>query len=128
MKKLLKSGICGSVNSARMHYSRLTWSNSVARKKRNFRKRRRSYNSNPNGHYISTSLPRTSFLSIPNKPPILRLQVLGKNKNKNFDCHISIDCNQKKKKKSLNSSKKILRFSYAKRMLDFTNIFYFLEI
>ena len=60
---------------------------------------------------ISTSPPHTSFLSIPNKPPILCLQVLGKNKNKNFDCHISVDCNQeegkkKKKKKSLNSSKK----------------------
>ena len=34
MKKLLKSGICGSVNSARVHYSRLTWSNSAAGKKK----------------------------------------------------------------------------------------------
>ena len=33
MKKLLKSGICGSVNSTRMHCSRLTWSNSAAGKK-----------------------------------------------------------------------------------------------
>ena len=34
MKKLLKSGICGSVNSTWMHCSRLTWSNSAAGKKK----------------------------------------------------------------------------------------------
>ena len=56
MKKLLKSGICGSMNSARMHCSRLTWSNSAAgkKKRKKFRKRRCSYNSNPNGHIVGT--------------------------------------------------------------------------
>ena len=68
----------------------------------------RILNMHKNTFCISTSPPHTSFLSIPNKPTILRLQLLGKYKN--FDFHISVDCNQedlkKKKKKSLNSSKK----------------------
>ena len=34
MKKLLKSEICGSVNSARVHCLWLTWSNSAAGKKK----------------------------------------------------------------------------------------------
>ena len=34
MKNLLKSGICRSVNSARVHCSQLTWSNSAAEKKK----------------------------------------------------------------------------------------------
>ena len=34
MKKLLKSEICESVNSARVHCSWLTWSNSAAGKKK----------------------------------------------------------------------------------------------
>ena len=34
MKKLLKSGIYGSVNSACMHCSRLTWSYSMVEKKK----------------------------------------------------------------------------------------------
>ena len=51
----------------------------------------------------SQDLHRILPFFLPNKPPIMRLQVLGKNKNKNFDCHISVDCNQEegKKKKSL---------------------------
>ena len=78
------------------------------KKKKKFKKILRILNMHKNTFCISTSPPHTSFLSIPNKPPILCLQVLGKNKNKNFDCHISVDCNQEegKKKKSLNSSKK----------------------
>ena len=61
----------------------------------------RILNMHKNTFCISTSPPHTSFLSIPNKPTILRLQLLGKYKN--FDCHISVDCNQEegKKKKSL---------------------------
>ena len=39
MKKLLKSGICGSVNSASVHYSRLTWSNSAAKIKIKIKKK-----------------------------------------------------------------------------------------
>ena len=38
MKKLLKSEICGSVNNARVHCSRLTWSNSAARKEKKKKK------------------------------------------------------------------------------------------
>ena len=34
MKKLLKSGICESVNNARVHCLRLIWSNSTAGKKK----------------------------------------------------------------------------------------------
>ena len=34
MKKLLKSRICESVNSARVYYSRLTWLNSAAGRKK----------------------------------------------------------------------------------------------
>ena len=77
-------------------------------KKIKIKKILRILNMHKNTFYISTSPPRTSFLSIPNKPPVLRLKVLGKNKNKNFDCHISVDCNQEEeeKKNSLNSSKK----------------------
>ena len=57
----------------------------------------RILNMHKNTFCISTSPPHTSFLSIPNKPPVLRLKVLGKNKNKNFDCHISVDCNQEER-------------------------------
>ena len=47
MKKLLKSGICGSVNNAWMH---LTWSNSAAgtKKKKSENANAATYNSNPN--------------------------------------------------------------------------------
>ena len=38
MKKLLKSGICGSVNNAWMHCSWLTWSNSAAGTKKTSQK------------------------------------------------------------------------------------------
>ena len=62
MKKSLKSEICGSVNSARMHYSRLTWSNSAAGKKKKFRKRRHNYNSNPNGHYDCLTMASGRFV------------------------------------------------------------------
>ena len=41
MKKFLKSEICVFVNSTWMHYSQLTWSNSVAGTKRKEKKRRR---------------------------------------------------------------------------------------
>ena len=34
MKKLLKSRICGSLNSAQIHCSQLNWSNSAAEKKK----------------------------------------------------------------------------------------------
>ena len=39
IKKWLKSGICGTMNSAFVHYSRLTWSNSAARTKKKRTKR-----------------------------------------------------------------------------------------
>ena len=42
MKKLLKSGICESMNSAWVYCSRLTWSNSAVGKK----KKKRSENAN----------------------------------------------------------------------------------
>ena len=56
-EKLLKSGICGSINSAWMHCSRLTWSNSVAETKKKKKKKSENantaaYNSNPNTHLL----------------------------------------------------------------------------
>ena len=60
MKKLLKSGICGSMNSARVHCSWLTWSNSAAGgKKENQKTQSRIQRKmlNPNGHIMcKTSL------------------------------------------------------------------------
>ena len=53
MKKLLKNGICGSVNSARLvHCSWLTWSNSAVGKKKNQKTQPRIQRKtlNPNGH------------------------------------------------------------------------------
>ena len=44
MKKLLKSEICGSVNSTPMHFSWLTWSNSAAGTKKE--KKKNSENAN----------------------------------------------------------------------------------
>ena len=38
MKKLLKSGICGFVNSVQMHCSQLTWSNNAVEKKKKKKK------------------------------------------------------------------------------------------
>ena len=57
MKNLLKSGICGSVNSARVHCSWLTWSNSAAKKKKTKQKTQPKIQRktlNPNGHIIKT--------------------------------------------------------------------------
>ena len=51
MKKLLKSEICGFMNSAWVYCSRLTWSNSVVgkqKKKRSENANAATYNSNPN--------------------------------------------------------------------------------
>ena len=60
IKKLLKSVICGTVNSARMHCSQLTKSIIAAepkkkkkkRKKKAAPKRRRRNNFHPNGHFV----------------------------------------------------------------------------
>ena len=58
MKKLLKSGIYGSVNSARVHCSQLTWSNSAAereKKKKKTGKRNNAFSHfqrNPNAHIV----------------------------------------------------------------------------
>ena len=41
MKKLLKSEVCGSVNSAQMYYSRKTWSTTATGKKKKKRERER---------------------------------------------------------------------------------------
>ena len=58
IKKWLKSGICGTMNSAFVHCSRLTWSNSAARTKKKGRNviftKRRCTTPNPNGHYEGT--------------------------------------------------------------------------
>ena len=43
MKKWLKSGICGSVNNAFVHCSRLTWSNNAAEKKKKKKELKRDY-------------------------------------------------------------------------------------
>ena len=56
IKKLLKSVICGTVNSAQMYCSQLTKSTIVAEKKKKKKeknaviKRRRENNWNPNSH------------------------------------------------------------------------------
>ena len=70
MKKLLKNKIYGSVNSAWIYCSQLTWSNSAAekkkkkkkeeRKKEEVRKHKRN-NSNPNS-YRRTTLIRFAYL------------------------------------------------------------------
>ena len=62
MKKFLKSRICRFVNSAWMHYSQLTWSNSVAGTKRKEKKKSENanvatYNSNSNIHIILLANP-----------------------------------------------------------------------
>ena len=41
MKKLLKNKVYGSVNNARMHYIRKTWSTTAARKKKKTEKAER---------------------------------------------------------------------------------------
>jgi len=63
MKKLLKNVICGFVNSARVHCSQLTWSNSAAGKKKknsentaqDLAENAESFPLNPNGHTMSQS-------------------------------------------------------------------------
>ena len=55
MKKLLKSGICKSMNSARVYCSRLTWSNSAVgtkKKKKSENTNAATYNSNPNTYLM----------------------------------------------------------------------------
>ena len=55
MKRLLKSEVFGSMNSAWMHCSWLTWSNNAAgtQKKKSKNANATTYNSNPNTHYGS---------------------------------------------------------------------------
>ena len=59
MKKLLKSGICESVNSAQVHCLRLIWSNNAAGKKKKNQKtqpRIQLKTLNPNGHIETNNL------------------------------------------------------------------------
>ena len=62
MKKFLKSEICVFVNSTWMHYSQLTWSNSVAGTKRKEKKKAENANaatcnSNSNTYIILLANP-----------------------------------------------------------------------
>ena len=65
IKKLLKSVICGTVNSTRMHCSQLTKSTIVAEQKKKKKKkeknatpkRRRRNNLDPNGHLMPQFVP-----------------------------------------------------------------------
>ena len=63
MKKLLKSGICGSVNSARMHCSLCKSQQMRAEQKKKKKKektaelkRRLHNNLNPNGHIVAINV------------------------------------------------------------------------
>ena len=74
IKKLLKSVICGTVNSAQMHCSQLTKSTIAAEKKKKKKKkeknavikRRRGNNRNPNSHNITIRLFGYVFITMNN--------------------------------------------------------------